>query len=157
MSLISDLEFCIESARLRPNDSGGNDIVIGTVGVYKDGKFLKHAKLNEELLKALAKKGTIKVEISTSSLQAMADKNPHLAALVKTLDLEQVPTDQDIIDWLKTNEVPLVAIQGKHYIIERPDDFVKSHLMYVEKYGANSNTGKTYMSRLKDLYDILQK
>jgi hypothetical protein len=54
--------------------------------------------------------------------------------------LEQVPTDQDIIDWFKTNEVPLVAIQGKHYVIERPDDFVKSHLMYVEKFGTNSKT-----------------
>lgn len=157
MSLISTLDFVLEKAKLQPNEFGENDIIISMVGVYKDGKFLKHAKLNEELLKALAKKGSVKVEVSTSDLQGMTDKNPHLATLVKTLDLEQVPTDQDIIDWFKTNEVPLVAIQGKHYVIERPDDFVKSHLMYVEKFGTNSKTGKTYMSRLKDLYDILQK
>ena len=157
MSLISTLDFVLEKAKLQPNEFGENDIIISMVGVYKDGKFLKHAKLNEELLKALAKKGSVKVEVSTSDLQGMTDKNPHLATLVKTLDLEQVPTDQDIIDLFKTNEVPLVAIQGKHYVIERPDDFVKSHLMYVEKFGTNSKTGKTYMSRLKDLYDILQK
>ena len=44
-----NLEFEIKQARLEPSSKGGNNIVISMVTVYKDGKYLKHAKLNEEL------------------------------------------------------------------------------------------------------------
>lgn len=152
-----NLDFEIKQARLEPSKMGGNNIVISMVTIYKDGKYLKHAKLNEELLKAINAKGSIKFNINLDKLDEMTAKNPHLGKLVETLGLERVSTDSEILNWFKTNmeKVPLVAIQGSHYTIERPTDFVETHIKYIERYGVESKTSKPYIDHLKDLYNIL--
>lgn len=156
---LASIEFEIKQARLEPGDRGGNNIVISMVSVYKDGEYLKHAKLNEELLKAINSKGSLRFNVNLDKLEAMKVKNPHLEKLAETLGLEVVESDKDIIDWFRLNmdKVPLVAIQGSHYTIERPTDFVETHLKYIERFGINSRTAKPYIDHLKDLYLILNK
>jgi hypothetical protein len=59
---MEDLEFEIVKIDLVQNSYGKNDIVISMVKVLKNGKYLKFAKLNQELINAMKKKGTVKVK-----------------------------------------------------------------------------------------------
>ena len=61
-SSMEDLEFEIVKIDLLQNSYGKNDIVISMVKVLKNGKYLKFAKLNQELINAMKKKGTLKVK-----------------------------------------------------------------------------------------------
>jgi hypothetical protein len=55
-------EFEITRIELKKNEFGKNDLLIKQVKVLKDGKYVKFAKLNDELVKALKESGTIKIK-----------------------------------------------------------------------------------------------
>jgi hypothetical protein len=60
--MIDKLSFEITSIDLLPNKWGKNDLIITKVKVLdENGKFIKFAKLNQELLKALKEKGTVSI------------------------------------------------------------------------------------------------
>tara|TARA_R100000900_G_scaffold131531_1_gene107760 strand:+ start:369 stop:566 length:198 start_codon:yes stop_codon:yes gene_type:complete len=53
--------YQIKIAKLLPNEYGNNDIVISMISKYKDNKFIKHVKLDKEILDVLLK-GTIFID-----------------------------------------------------------------------------------------------
>lgn len=58
-----DYKFEISRMKLQKNEFGKNDIIISQVKVMdKDGKYIKFAKLNEDLLQALKEVGTITIK-----------------------------------------------------------------------------------------------
>jgi len=55
--------FEISQMELVSNEFGNNDIVISKIKVLdKNGKYVKFAKLNEELIKAIKQKGILTVK-----------------------------------------------------------------------------------------------
>lgn len=56
---LSDYTFSIAQADLVENERGKKDLIVSMVSCYKDGKFVKHCKLNEELLEAMQEKQEI--------------------------------------------------------------------------------------------------
>jgi len=56
------ITFEITRIELQENEYGKNDLIIKQVKVLKDGKYVKFAKLNDELLKALKESDSIKIK-----------------------------------------------------------------------------------------------
>lgn len=58
-----DLKFEISTIELQKNSFGRNDIIISKVKVMdENGKYIKFAKLNEELLQALRDAGCVTIK-----------------------------------------------------------------------------------------------
>lgn len=153
---LNNLDFEIKQARLEPSKNGGYNIVVSMVTVYQNGKYLKHAKLNEDLIKALNAKGVIGFNVNLDKLGEMKAKNPNLETLEKTLDLEVTKTDAEMLEWFKKTTMPLVPVRvSESTTIERPHDYVTTHLQRIESYGMNSLLTKSYLSHLRELYNAL--
>lgn len=153
---LNNIEFAVKQMKLEPSPTGGHNILISMVSVYKDGKYLKHAKLNNELLKALAEKGTVKVDVNLDKLEEMINKNKSLPLLIKTLDLTLAPTDNDIIAYFENTKMPDTPIRVNEFsIIDRPPDYVETHLTRIKSYGQHSPLGKNYLSHLTELFSAL--
>lgn len=57
------MKFEITKMELKKNEFGKNDLVISMVKVMDDnGKYIKFAKLNEELLKAMKESGNVTIK-----------------------------------------------------------------------------------------------
>lgn len=58
-----DLKFEFSTIELQKNSFGRNDLIISKVKVMdKNGKYIKFAKLNEELLQALRDAGCVTIK-----------------------------------------------------------------------------------------------
>jgi hypothetical protein len=57
------MKFEISNIELKPNNFGKNDLIISKIKVMDDnGKYIKFAKLNESLLKAIKESGVLTVK-----------------------------------------------------------------------------------------------
>jgi len=57
------MQFELTTIELKENSFGKNDLIISKVKVMDDnGKYIKFAKINDALLKAIKEKGIIKIK-----------------------------------------------------------------------------------------------
>lgn len=150
---LASLEFEIKRAKL-VKGKYGNDLVVSMVSVYKDGTFVKHATLNDELITALNNKGSIRFSVNTE--EAVPPKA--VEVLTASLDLLPYLTDEQLVKWFETHEMPGVTVKvSESVVVDRVHDYVVTHVMRINQYGYTSLLAKTYLTHLRDLYDALQK